>query len=680
MCKEGDWQNIRGVGTASREKLRLLGIDRPCHLLMHLPIRYEDRTQLTPLDELIPGRNVLIQGQVNHVRKQVGRRSTLLVVLSDSSGHVILRFFHFNRRLISLFTVGKRLRCYGESRVGPNGIELVHPELEFLTSERQEPIDDCLTAVYPSVAGLSQKRLRGWVGQALEAFSAGDLGGYRMSFDKSTQELADLFARIHRPDPGPQDLVERRVELARRQLARDELLAQYLGARHVRFEQEISLAECLRQGEPLASKLKDQLEFELTSAQQRADQKIALGLGMKSPLRCLLQGDVGSGKTVVAALAAARAIGSGFQAALMAPTELLAHQHVRTLRKWFEMLGHDVVAITASTPKREREKVVQRLSNDEPLFVVGTHALISEDIVIPRLALAIIDEQHRFGVGQRLALARSGVHQLVMTATPIPRTLAMTLYADLDLCVLDEAPPGRQPVDTALVSDERRSELIDRLGKEISLGRQAYWVCPLVEGSESLAIGAAEVAAKDLAERLQSMRVGIVHGRLGSSEKDRVMKQFSSGRLDILVATTVIEVGVDVPNASLMVIENAERLGLAQLHQLRGRVGRGSQKSHCVLLYHGPLTTRAKSRLEVLRRTNDGFEIAEQDLLLRGPGEYMGTRQAGFARLRVADFSRDQDLLINVPQVADHLVKEDPDQAHRLMGFWIDMDRSYANA
>lgn len=680
MCKESEWQHIRGVGIVSRQKLHALGIDRPCHLLTHLPIRYEDRTRLTSLAEVVPGHGVLIQAQVSHVKKRVGRRSTLTVAVSDPSGTATLRFFHFNQRLMNLFSEGKWLRCYGEARLGPHGLELVHPDLEFLTPENQELIPDYLTAVYPTVAGLSQKRLRNWIDQALTAFNAGRLGGYQLRAEGLVAPLFDALTQVHRPPPGSMELVERRVELARRRLARDELLAQYLASRYAFHEQRLSAAECLRSGDDLAARLREQLDFELTGAQQRADEEIAGGLAKASPLRCLLQGDVGSGKTVVAALAAARAIGSGYQAALMAPTELLAHQHLRTLSKWFAMVGCQVLELTSSTPRKEREEIACRLSSGEPLFVVGTHALISEGMQVPRLALAIIDEQHRFGVSQRLALAGSGVHQLVMTATPIPRTLAMTLYADLDLCVLDEVPPGRQPVDTALVSETRRSELIRRLGREIRLGRQAYWVCPLIEESESLAIGAAEVAAKELAMLLAPIRVGLVHGRLSSLEKDQVMEQFSVGELDILVATTVIEVGVDVPNASLMVIENAERLGLAQLHQLRGRVGRGPRKSHCVLLYQGPLTTRARTRLETLRQTHDGFKIAEQDLLLRGPGEYMGTRQAGFAKLRVADFARDQDLLECAPQVGDHLVQKEPEQAQRLMEFWIEADRSYANA
>ncbi|MGH8226192.1 MAG: ATP-dependent DNA helicase RecG [Gammaproteobacteria bacterium] len=677
------WRNFPGLGAKLVGRLAALGIARPEALLTHVPLRYEDRTRITPMAALRPGVNAQVAGTVQSVNVMRARRSMLLVLLTDGSGFVTLRFFHFNTRMRNAFRHGARYVCYGEVRAGTNGLELVHPNFRAVPAERPVPVESHLTPVYPTVAGLSQLQLRRLVNSAFAALDAGRIAGYTLHLpEKDRPALRAALEHIHFPPPEEGAPEPEQPAFAR--LAFDELLAHHLALRRSRAARATESAPDLSTGAALAKSMEATLPFTLTGAQRRVTTEIARDLAGPHPMRRLLQGDVGSGKTAVAAIAAAQAVGAGFQAALMAPTELLAEQHMRTLADWFEKNDVAIGLLTAATPTATRRQWSARAAAGEPLFLVGTHALIADGAALPRLALAIVDEQHRFGVGQRLALAGSAAdvlpHQLVMTATPIPRTLAMTLYADLDVSVLDERPPGRKPVATAVMSEARRDELVARIGRLVAGGQQAYWVCPLIEESEVLEAEAAEKTAVALAAALPGVEVGLVHGRLRSAEKDAIMRRFAAGGIGLLVATTVIEVGVDVANASLMVVENAERLGLAQLHQLRGRVGRGATESHCVLLYRSPLSARARERLAALRASDDGFAIAEADLKLRGPGELVGKRQAGLAHLRVADLARDRALLARVAPVAERMLEDSPHEVEALVRFWVGEDLRYAKA
>lgn len=678
------WRHFAGVGPRVASRLANLGIERPEQLLTHVPLRYEDRTRIVPMGALVPGTTALVAGEVLAAEVTGRRRAMLLVRLADGTGYVTLRFFHFRPRLQTLFRRGSRFLCFGEIRPGSASIELVHPSFKSFAPGAQPPVEERLTPVYPTVAGLAQSQLRRLVDAALAALADGRMRAYDFAAgERDWPEPIAAFEYLHHPPPRDVSLDE--SDPAVQRLAFDELLAHHVALRRVRRERDAEAAPDLAPGGELAVRLRKALPFRLTRAQEKAVGEILRDLAGPHPMRRLLHGDVGSGKTVVAALAAAQALGAGYQAALMAPTELLAEQHYRSLATWFEAIGADLALITAETPTACRRGWQIRLAKGEPLFLVGTHALIANGLSMPRLALAVIDEQHRFGVDQRLALASVGAgeaaaHQLVMTATPIPRTLAMTLYADLDVSTLDERPPGRKPVATAVMSEAKREDLVQRIGRVVASGRQAYWVCPLIQESDVLEAQAAEKTAAALGAALPSVTVGLLHGRLPPAEKDAIMRGFLAGEIHLLVATTVIEVGVDVPNATLMVIENAERLGLAQLHQLRGRIGRGTEASHCLLLYHSPLSVRAKQRLAALRRTDDGFEIAEADLRLRGPGELIGTRQAGLARFRIADLARDRELLARVPRVADRLIVQNPREVDALMAFWLGPGLRYANA
>ncbi|MGH8161827.1 MAG: ATP-dependent DNA helicase RecG [Gammaproteobacteria bacterium] len=677
------WRGFPGVDVKLTARLAALGIERPEELLTHVPLRYEDRTHITPIAALRVGENAQVAGKVQSVELTRARRRMLLVLLADESGFVCLRFFHFTNRMQNAFRRGARYVCFGEVRAGTNGLELVHPSFRAVPDGRPVPVESHLTPVYPTVAGLGQFQLRHLVDSAFAALAAGRVAGYRLGLPGSDgTDLREALEAIHFPPPDEGGPGVENPAFTR--LAFDELLAQHLALRASRESRETEFAPDLSTGAALAGELQAALPFALTGAQRRVTAEIARDLAGPRPMRRLLHGDVGSGKTAVAALAAAQAIGAGSQAVLMAPTELLAEQHLRTLSDWCGKAGIPLGLLTGATSAAERGKWRARAAAGEALFLVGTHALISEAESLPKLALAIVDEQHRFGVNQRLALTGGDAalwpHQLVMTATPIPRTLAMTLYADLDVSTLDELPAGRKPVATSVMSEARRPELVQRIGRLVAAGQQAYWVCPLIEESEKLAVEAAEKTAEVLAVALPGVEVGLVHGRLKTKAKDAIMRRFVAGEIGLLVATTVIEVGVDVPNASLMVVENAERLGLAQLHQLRGRVGRGDSESHCVLLYHPPLSARARERLAALRATANGFEIAEADLKLRGPGELVGKRQAGLARLRVADLARDRALLARVPRAAERLGSERPDAARALVRFWLGEDVRYAKA
>ncbi|HKJ76268.1 MAG TPA: ATP-dependent DNA helicase RecG [Gammaproteobacteria bacterium] len=676
-------QALRGVGPRLQERLERLGLSTLQDLLFHLPLRYQDRTRVVPMGGLRPGEEAVVEGEVAHSELKYGRRRMLLVHLADGTGRLTLRFFHFRSGLRDQLARGTRLRCFGEVRMGPAGPEIVHPEYRRLAGDGPAAVEESLTPVYPTTEGLGQPTLRELIGQCLTALEEGRLhlpellppGAPRGT---GLPTLAEAVATLHRPPPdSDRRALEEGAHPARRRLAFEELLAQHLSLRRLRSEVREQAAPVLQPEGPLAAAFREALPFELTGAQERVAARVAEELRSGTPMQRLVQGDVGSGKTVVAALAGLAAVEAGLQAAIMAPTELLAEQHYRNFAAWLEPLGIRVGWLAGRQPAGQRRELLEGIAAGNMQVVVGTHALFQQEVAFDALALVVVDEQHRFGVHQRLALREKGdgegrrAHQLIMTATPIPRTLAQTAYADLDTSVIDELPPGRTPVETVVVRDDRRDEVVARIHGACAEGRQAYWVCTLVEESDSLQAQAAEETHALLAEALPELRIGLVHGRLKPAQKEAVMAAFKSGEIDLLVATTVIEVGVDVPNASLMIIENAERLGLAQLHQLRGRVGRGSAQSSCVLLYHGPLSETARERLGVLRESNDGFVIARKDLELRGPGELLGTRQTGLLQLKVADLQRDQDLMPQVTELAEAMLAEQPEAVPALVRRWL---------
>lgn len=668
-------------------RLQRLNLHSVADLLLHLPTRYQDRSRLTPLHQLQHGQEVLIQGQILSSEEVViRRRRFLLCHLSDGFMLLTLRFFNFNRAQQSLLSVpATHLRCFGEVRQHTDGHwEMLHPEWQRVQADT--PLPEVLTAFYPSTAGLQQFTLRRLVAQALlhskalfpELAPAAAWGPWH------SPSLAGALRLLHQaPTSIPIAQLESPQHPARQRLAFEELLAHQLSLRRIRQQTRHYPAPALT-ATGLGQRFIERLPFALTAAQRRVYAEIQADLATPRPMLRLLQGDVGSGKTVVAALAALSALEAGMQAALMAPTELLAEQHYYNLRTWLQELGIEVAWLSGRLTGKARRQVLERLAQDKALLVVGTHALFQEAVRFANLALVIVDEQHRFGVQQRLALREKGQsagccpHQLIMTATPIPRTLAMSAYADLDTSLLDELPPGRRPVQTVIVPATRRDAVIERIRHACHSGRQAYWVCPLIAESEVLQCQAATVLAEQLAQRLPELRLGLAHGRMALTERAAVMSAFKAGQLDLLVATTVIEVGVDVANASIMVLENAERLGLAQLHQLRGRVGRGAAQSSCVLLYQAPLSALARERLMAVRATHDGFAIADRDLELRGGGELLGTRQTGLPTLRVADVIRDQGLLDAVRHSADLLLAQHPELVEPLIERWIGSKTRYA--
>jgi len=680
--------SLPGVGPALAETLRKLGIERLQDLWFHLPLRYEDRTRITPIRDLVAGESAQVEGMVDAVETGFRYRPQLRVAITDASHEtLVLRFFHFRRQQAQQFAPGLRLRCYGAIRHGQHGLEMVHPQYRALHGDTA--LDETLTPVYPITEGLGQQRLRGVIDKALARLPGEaelELIPSDLLQPLGLMPLREALLGAHRPAPDAdvQALLSGRHP-AQQRLAFEELLAHHLSLKRLRAQVRKHRAPALPADPASRQRFIDALPFTLTGAQRRVASEIARDLAKRVPMLRLVQGDVGSGKTVVAALAALHAIANGRQTALMAPTELLAEQHLRSFRAWFEPLGIEVVWLAGKVTGRARDKALTQLAAGAPI-AVGTHALMQEGVAFARLGLAIVDEQHRFGVQQRMALRDKGLaggeapHQLVLTATPIPRTLAMSAYADLDVSTLDELPPGRTPVRTVALVNTRRDEVIERIRAACAEGRQAYWVCTLIEDSDQLQAQAVEVAHAQLCAALPDLAVGLVHGRMKPKEKQAAMDAFKDGRTALLVATTVIEVGVDVPEASLMVIENAERLGLAQLHQLRGRVGRGSVASTCVLLYQPPLSGLAKQRLETLRETNDGFVIAEKDLRLRGPGELLGTRQTGEMGFRVADIVRDAGLMPAVHRVGTALLRGHPASAKRLTARWIGAAARFAEA
>jgi len=682
---------LAGVGPRVAAKLEARGLTTLQDLWLHLPLRYEDRTTLLPIRALKAGLAAQVEGRVEAVERGFRYRPMLRVAIGDDSGGtLVLRFFHFRAAQVAQFSVGTRLRCYGTPRPGQHGLEIVHPSYRVLGDAEEAGLGEALDPVYPAVEGIGPASLRKLIGQALdrlpeearlELLPADLLAGLNLP------SLRDALLTMHRP-PATADIaaLAAGTHPAQRRLAMEELLAHHLSLRRQRIALQQHRAPSLRGRDGLVKALLDALPFKLTGAQQRVFDEIRKDLARAHPMLRLVQGDVGSGKTVVAALAAMLAVERGKQVALAAPTELLAEQHLANLRGWLEPLGVRVAWLAGKVTGKARNKVLEDVASGHAQVVVGTHALMQDNVVFNDLALAIVDEQHRFGVHQRLALrdkgASAGVvpHQLVMTATPIPRTLAMAAYSDLDVSAIDELPPGRTPVQTIVISAERRPELVERIRVACQQGRQVYWVCTLIDESDEVVATAAQATFEALSAQLPELRIGLVHGRMKAAEKQAAMRAFKSAGTDLLVATTVIEVGVDVPNASLMIIENAERLGLAQLHQLRGRVGRGATASSCVLMYQVPLSNMARERLETMRHTADGFLIAEKDLELRGPGELLGTRQTGLAAFRVADLARDAGMLPAVHDLAERLLAQSPDLADRVVRRWIGGAVRYASA
>ncbi len=672
--------DLRGVGPALAEKLKRLSVHQPDDLLFLLPQRYEDRTRISSIGSLRPGFRGVIEAEVELTEVVFRRRRTMLCRVSDGTGILTLRFFYFSKAQQNTLARGQRVRCYGEVRSGPGGFEMVHPEYQLLRDNEQAPLEQQLTPVYPTTEGLQQFRLRSLVGQMLTQHidTLPELLPEELLLKEGLPGLQEALRCLHSPpaDVELSELIDGKHPSQRR-LALEEILAHHLSMRKIKQANEKEPGLPIKIDEALLQRFLDSLSFTLTGDQSKTLAEINSDLTRPHPMMRLVQGDVGCGKTVVAAAAALSAISAGYQVAIMAPTELLAEQHRDNFQKWFQPLGIVVAWLTGSITAKARRQTYEGIAAGHAQLIVGTHALFQDAVEYHQLGLVIVDEQHRFGVEQRLSLIeKSSVgqhrpHQLVMTATPIPRTLAMTLYADLDTSIIRELPPGRTPVTTVAISEQRRGEVVARIHKACMTGQRAYWVCPLIEDSETLDYSAAETTFAMLQEALPDLKVGLIHGRMKAAEKERTMKAFSEGKLSLLVATTVIEVGVDVPEATLMVIENSERMGLSQLHQLRGRVGRGAEKSACVLMYKQPLSQVAHKRLDVMRETNDGFVVAQQDLELRGPGEVLGKRQTGAMQLRVADLVRDADLLPAVQEAASVILKRDDDTAQAIMDRWI---------
>jgi len=682
---------LSGVGPALENKLAKIGIRTVQDVLFHLPYRYVDKTRLTPIGALKAGMQAHIQGEIELTQIKYGKRRSLLCQITDGTGAVLLRFFYFSKSQQQAMQEGKVLRCFGQVRRGPGSLEIVHPEYRHI-SEGDEPLlDEQLTPVYPITEGLQQNRLRNLSEQALiklraDKSSLNELLPDNILNELNLPRLADALDYVHRPPPDANlnSLLEK-AHPAQIRLAFEELLAHQLSLLELRKKLRTEQSFPFPASKELVSDFLAALPFQLTKAQQNAYSAIEKDMQQSLSMLRLVQGDVGSGKTVVAALSALKALESGFQVAIMSPTELLAEQHYANFKSWFEPLRITTCFLSGKLKKSEKEKTLENLATQTPLLVVGTHALFQESVKFGKLGLIIIDEQHRFGVHQRLALLEKGQnqtylpHPLIMTATPIPRTLTMTAYADLDHTVIDELPPNRQAVTTSVISNQRREEIIERIEDTCQDKRQVYWVCTLIEESENLQCETAIATYETLSEKLNNLSVGLIHGRMKSDEKERIMRKFKEAKIDLLVATTVIEVGVDVPNANLMIIENAERLGLSQLHQLRGRVGRGDQKSNCILMYQAPLSDMAKQRLEAMRYSSDGFYIAEKDLELRGPGEILGTRQAGLPTLQIADLIRDVKLLPDIQRCAKMLERKFPQNVKLLIRRWVGNNVDYGN-
>ena len=675
-------QQLQGVGAAAAALLEKLHIFSTDDLLFHLPRDYEDRSTIIPMNQLVVGRSYLLEGEVRSVDFPPGKKKSLAALLQDDSGKVTLRFYHIYKGLTDRIKIGQRLRIFGEVRVGARGLELYHPEIQVIQQHTALPKTQ-LTAIYPSTEGLTQPKLREYVRQALQ-YHSDELAELLPKKYSNGYELKEALHYIHEPPTDANMLqLNQGSHPAQQRLIFEELVAHQVSLLTRRAYIRQIAAPRFNSSKVLAKHLLDGLPFQMTNAQKRVSKEILHDLKQDQPMLRLVQGDVGAGKTLVAAVAACHALEADWQVALMAPTEILAEQHYLNFKRWFEPLGIEVAWLSGKQKGKARAQAEQQIKQGHAQLIVGTHALFQDNVEFSRLGLVIIDEQHRFGVDQRLALRNKGTdqftpHQLVMTATPIPRTLAMSAYGDLDTSIIDELPPGRTPIQTVTIPLDRREQVLQRIASNCREGKQAYWVCTLVEQSETLDAQAAEATYQEIKERFSDINIGLVHGKMKADEKQSVMQAFKDNQLQLLIATTVIEVGVDVPNASIMVIENAERLGLSQLHQLRGRVGRGATASFCALLYKTPLSQNGQERLSILRESNDGFVIAEKDLEIRGPGELLGTKQTGDMGFRVARLERDDHLLSQAHYVAAQILKDYPQHADGLLKRWLPEAPRYA--
>ena len=675
-------QQLQGVGAAAAALLEKLHIFSTDDLLFHLPRDYEDRSTIIPMNQLVVGRSYLLEGEVRSVDFPPGKKKSLAALLQDDFGKVTLRFYHIYKGLTDRIKIGQRLRIFGEVRVGARGLELYHPEIQVIQQHNALPKTQ-LTAIYPSTEGLTQPKLREYVRQALQ-YHSDELAELLPKKYSNGYELKEALHYIHEPPTDANMLqLNQGSHPAQQRLIFEELVAHQVSLLTRRAYIRQIAAPRFNSSKVLAKHLLDSLPFQMTNAQKRVSKEILHDLKQDQPMLRLVQGDVGAGKTLVAAVAACHALEADWQVALMAPTEILAEQHYLNFKRWFEPLGIEVAWLSGKQRGKARAQAEQQIKQGHAQLIVGTHALFQDNVEFSKLGLVIIDEQHRFGVDQRLALRNKGAnqftpHQLVMTATPIPRTLAMSAYGDLDTSIIDELPPGRTPIQTVTIPLDRREQVLQRIASNCREGKQAYWVCTLVEQSETLDAQAAEATYQEIKERFPDINIGLVHGKMKADEKQSVMQAFKDNQLQLLIATTVIEVGVDVPNASIMVIENAERLGLSQLHQLRGRVGRGATASFCALLYKTPLSQNGQERLSILRESNDGFVIAEKDLEIRGPGELLGTKQTGDIGFRVARLERDDHLLSQAHYVAAQILKDYPQHADGLLKRWLPEAPRYA--
>ncbi|MGY8874026.1 MAG: ATP-dependent DNA helicase RecG [Gammaproteobacteria bacterium] len=675
--------SISGLGKKTSDRLNQLGIHTLEHLLFHLPSRYQDKTSITPLSSASVNDEILIEASIDRIEVIPSRQRQLLCYLSDNQNHrVLLRFFHFTQYQKQALVRGETIQCFGEIKIGRQGLEMHHPEYRIISQDQKPLFEPTLTPVYPLCAGVSQNKMKQWVNKALEVLKASVIDDYFEKITNNTMpSLKDSLFLLHHPNKDEDLLkIESFNHISQQRLIIEELATHQLSLLKIKEARKSKESKPISIRSSLSNKLISSLEFDLTSAQSRCINQINEDLSTSEPMLRLLQGDVGSGKTIVAVFALIQAVENNFQTAVMAPTEILARQHLQNFTNYLSPLGIQIAFLSGSQNTQERKDNLSLIENGKAKVIIGTHALFQENVYFDDLALVIIDEQHKFGVHQRLSLSKKAnvtPHQLVMTATPIPRSLTMSAYADLDTSIIDELPPGRQTIETVALSNARRDELIEKIKQISKEGRQIYWVCTLIEESEALRAESAEKTFAYLSDNLKDLKVVMIHGRLTKSEKEIIMSDFASGKTNLLVATTVIEVGVNVPNASLMIVENSERLGLAQLHQLRGRVGRGSEKSACVLLYQSPLSQTAKERLDILRQSNDGFLIAQKDLELRGPGEILGTQQTGIASMKIANIVRDAYLLKQVGFYSSKMLEAAHDSQNALMSRWIDEEKTH---
>ena len=675
--------SISGLGKKTSDRLNQLGIHTLEHLLFHLPSRYQDKTSITPLSSASVNDEILIEASIDRIEVIPSRQRQLLCYLSDNQNHrVLLRFFHFTQYQKQALVRGETIQCFGEIKIGRQGLEMHHPEYRIISQDQKPLFEPTLTPVYPLCAGVSQNKMKQWVNKALEVLKASVIDDYFEKITNNTMpSLKDSLFLLHHPNKDEDLLkIESFNHISQQRLIIEELATHQPSLLKIKEARKSKESKPISIRSSLSNKLISSLEFDLTSAQSRCINQINEDLSTSEPMLRLLQGDVGSGKTIVAVFALIQAVENNFQTAVMAPTEILARQHLQNFTNYLSPLGIQIAFLSGSQNTQERKDNLSLIENGKAKVIIGTHALFQENVYFDDLALVIIDEQHKFGVHQRLSLSKKAnvtPHQLVMTATPIPRSLTMSAYADLDTSIIDELPPGRQTIETVALSNARRDELIEKIKQISKEGRQIYWVCTLIEESEALRAESAEKTFAYLSDNLKDLKVVMIHGRLTKSEKEIIMSDFASGKTNLLVATTVIEVGVNVPNASLMIVENSERLGLAQLHQLRGRVGRGSEKSACVLLYQSPLSQTAKERLDILRQSNDGFLIAQKDLELRGPGEILGTQQTGIASMKIANIVRDAYLLKQVGFYSSKMLEAAHDSQNALMSRWIDEEKTH---